>query len=596
MKKFSLNNFKIRTKLLLIYCFCVLIPIIFTDAIILYTVNSNYKENRKKDLTYVMERVKSNLTDTVESCILFTYNLYSDEKLNDFLSKQYQNNLDYYEDYTDMLRYNGLSYNYNYGRLYKIITYADNDTLINGGSIARLETAEDTDWYKAYVESGQDIFLYTYYDSDKKYIPGTGTSRTISVIRKLDYFDKRGMTKILKVDLDYTNMLKDVLNEKIDGEIYIRNDEVVLFSNLPSASGMRKYEPADSVLLEDSTMSMTFPIGSQEWEIIIKAKEIPFWLVLFENQWLITIVLFNIFLPTILIYFVGKSISQRLMLIDSYMVKVEKEQFELIDISEGEDEIGKLIKRINLMVSRIKELIEVVFKGQAEKQALELAKKNAELKAVQSQVNPHFLFNTLESIRMRSLIKNENETANIIGELAVLFRKSMTWGDDYITVEKELGFIDNYIHIQRYRFGDKIKYYHYVMDECKKCLVPKLSISTFIENACIHGIETTEKEGVISLTITKDNEYLLVEISDNGKGMDESKLNELRRMISNADSKMLYETKSTGVLNAYLRLMMYSDGNVKFDIDSKPEGGTDIVFRLPLVYGKINDKEETSDD
>lgn len=596
MKKFSLNNFKIRTKLLLIYCFCVLIPIIFTDAIILYTVNSNYKENRKKDLTYVMERVKSNLTDTVESCILFTYNLYSDEKLNDFLSKQYQNNLDYYEDYTDMLRYNGLSYNYNYGRLYKIITYADNDTLINGGSIARLETAEDTDWYKAYVESGQDIFLYTYYDSDKKYIPGTGTSRTISVIRKLDYFDKRGMTKILKVDLDYTNMLKDVLNEKIDGEIYIRNDEVVLFSNLPSASGMRKYEPADSVLLEDSTMSMTFPIGSQEWEIIIKAKEIPFWLVLFENQWLITIVLFNIFLPTILIYFVGKSISQRLMLIDSYMVKVEKEQFELIDISEGEDEIGKLIKRFNLMVSRIKELIEVVFKGQAEKQALELAKKNAELKAVQSQVNPHFLFNTLESIRMRSLIKNENETANIIGELAVLFRKSMTWGDDYITVEKELGFIDNYIHIQRYRFGDKIKYYHYVMDECKKCLVPKLSISTFIENACIHGIETTEKEGVISLTITKDNEYLLVEISDNGKGMDESKLNELRRMISNADSKMLYETKSTGVLNAYLRLMMYSDGNVKFDIDSKPEGGTDIVFRLPLVYGKIKDKEETSDD
>lgn len=596
MKKFSLNNFKIRTKLLLIYCFCVLIPIIFTDAIILYTVNSNYKENRKKDLTYVMERVKSNLTDTVESCILFTYNLYSDEKLNDFLSKQYQNNLDYYEDYTDILRYNGLSYNYNYGRLYKIITYADNDTLINGGSIARLETAEDTDWYKAYVESGQDIFLYTYYDSDKKYIPGTGTSRTISVIRKLDYFDKRGMTKILKVDLDYTNMLKDVLNEKIDGEIYIRNDEVVLFSNLPSASGMRKYEPADSVLLEDSTMSMTFPIGSQEWEIIIKAKEIPFWLVLFENQWLITIVLFNIFLPTILIYFVGKSISQRLMLIDSYMVKVEKEQFELIDISEGEDEIGKLIKRFNLMVSRIKELIEVVFKGQAEKQALELAKKNAELKAVQSQVNPHFLFNTLESIRMRSLIKNENETANIIGELAVLFRKSMTWGDDYITVEKELGFIDNYIHIQRYRFGDKIKYYHYVMDECKKCLVPKLSISTFIENACIHGIETTEKEGVISLTITKDNEYLLVEISDNGKGMDESKLNELRRMISNADSKMLYETKSTGVLNAYLRLMMYSDGNVKFDIDSKPEGGTDIVFRLPLVYGKINDKEETSDD
>ena len=602
MRKFSFNNFKIRTKMLLIYCFCVLIPIIFTDAIILYTVNSNYKENRMRELTYVMERVKANLSDTVESCILFTYNLYSDEKLDEFLSKQYINHLDYYEDYMDMQKNNSLSYNYNYGRLYKIITYADNETLINGGSIARLETAKDTDWYKEFIESNQDIFLYTYYDGEKKYVPGSGTSRTISVIRKLDYFDKRGTNKVLKVDLDYSNMLKDVLNEKLDGEIFIRNNEFILFSNLPTASGMREYELAHMVDPEKATMSMTFQTGFEEWEILIKAKEVPFWSVLIENKWLIIIILISIFLPTILIYFVGKSISHRLMIITSYMGKVEKEQFEVIEIAEGEDEIGKLIRRFNLMVLRIKELIEVVFKGQAEKRDLELARKNAELKAVQSQVNPHFLFNTLETIRMRSLLKEEEETADIIGELAVLFRKSMSWGDDYITVEEEMSFIDNYIHIQRYRFGDKIKYYHYVMDECKSCLVPKLSISTFIENACIHGIETTDKEGVISLTITKSEGYLLVEISDNGKGMDEQSLNELRRMIDHADSSMLYESRSTGVLNAYLRLSMYSDGNILFDIDSKPEGGTDIVIRLPLAYSnkeqklKIFDEEERFDD
>ena len=191
MSKFSLNNYRIRTKLLLIYCFCVLLPIIFTDAIIMYTVNNNYKENRMRDHTYVMERVKSNLSDTVESCILFTYNLYSDEMLDEFLSKQYINHLDYYENYMAMQKYNNLSYNYNYGRQYKIITYADNETLINGGSIARLETVKDTDWYKAFVESGQDIFLYTYYDAEKKYVPGSGTSKTISIIRKLDYMIRR---------------------------------------------------------------------------------------------------------------------------------------------------------------------------------------------------------------------------------------------------------------------------------------------------------------------------------------------------------------------------------------------------------------------
>lgn len=594
MRRFSFNNFKIRTKLLLIYCFCVLIPIILIDSVILYTVNQNYREDNLKDLANVMERVRSNLSDTVDSCILFTYNLYSDEQLDKFLSKQYKNHLDYFESYTQMLRNKSLNYNFNFGRIIKILIYADNDTLVNGGSIQRLESAENTDWYKAFIESGQDIFLYTYYDKEKLKIPGSGTSRTISLIRKLDNFDKRGISKILKVDLDYNYMLKDVQNEKIDGEIYVRNKDFILFSN-PGTGSVKEYEPADMIRTEDATMSMTFQTGFQEWEILIMAKATPFWSALYTKKWLIPIILVSILIPTILIFFVGRSISKRLTLITTYMGKAEKEQFEVIDIKEEEDEIGKLIHRYNLMVTRIKELIEVVFKGQAEKQALELAKKNAELKAVQSQVNPHFLFNTLESIRMRSLLKNENETADIIGELAILFRKSMSWGDDYIAVEEEMGFIDNYIHIQRYRFGDKIKYYHFVMDECKKCLIPKLSISTFIENACIHGLERTDKEGVISLTVTKYEDQLLIEISDNGKGIDEQRLNELKDMIANASSDMLYEAKSTGVLNAYLRLKMYNDGNIFFDIDSKPEKGTDISIRLPLVYS-INKKPDMEDN
>lgn len=596
MKRLNLNNYKIRTKLLLIYCFCVLIPIIFTDATILYTVHKNYKDNRMTDLNYTMERVRSNLVDTVDSCMLFTYNLYTDEKLDEFISKEYVNHLDYYEDYTEMLKYNSLNYNYNYGRLYRILIYADNSTLVNGGSIARLDTVKDADWYKAFVDSGQDIFLYTYYDSEKNYVPGAGTSRTLSIIRKLDKFDtynQQGMSKVLKVDLDYSEMLKEVTNEKIDGHLYVRNKDLVLFSNKPGTSSMREYEPASVIKTDDATLSMTFQTGFQEWEILIMANDVPFWSVLTSNRWIIPMVLFNLFIPTILIYFVGKSISKRLLLITHYMGKVEKEQFEPIDINEGEDEIGKLIRRYNMMVMRIKVLIEVVFKGQADKQALELAKKSAELKALQSQVNPHFLFNTLETIRMRSLIKGENETADIIGELAILFRKTMSWGKDYISVGEEMAFIDNYIQIQRYRFGDKIKYYHYVMDECYDCIIPKLSISTFVENACIHGIETTDKEGVISVTVTKNQDSLMIEVSDNGKGIDEERLIKLRKMIDNADSSMLVQSDSTGILNSFLRLKTYSDNNVNLDIDSEFGSGTDILIQLPLIYIS---KEEPIDD
>jgi two-component system sensor histidine kinase YesM len=133
----------------------------------------------------------------------------------------------------------------------------------------------------------------------------------------------------------------------------------------------------------------------------------------------------------------------------------------------------------------------------------------------------------------------------------------MNWGPDSITIEEEMNFIEKYINIQKYRYGDKIKFYHYVMEGCERLLIPKLSIGTFVENACVHGIETTANEGVISLTITKNEQFLFIEISDNGKGFDEENLRKIRWMITNADTKMLNESKSTGMLNAFLRLKCF---------------------------------------
>lgn len=582
--KLTFNNFKIRNKMLLIYAFCVFIPIIVTDAIILHTVNVNSSRDQEKELQYAMERIEYNLTETVNGCILFTNNLYMDPSLNQFLNKKYSNYMTYYDDFIKLSRNNNFSYNYNNGIVNKIQIFANNDTMLNGGKIAKIDMIKDTSWYKAYKEHGSDIFLFTYFDESKRYAIGSGSSRTISIIRNLDYFGNRGIDKCLKIDIDYNLMLRDVLNEKITANIYVRNKDYVLFSNLPNENSMSDYALASSIDTGNVTMSKTFRAGNEEWEILIFSQDTAFWQVLVENQGLLSLIVLNVIIPTLLIYFVGISISKRLSLVAVYMDMVKKEQFEEIGIIEGEDEIGKLIISYNLMVRKIRNLIEVVFKGNAEKQALELSKKQAELKAVQSQVNPHFLFNTLESIRMRSLLKGENETADIIGELAILFRKSMNWGSDIITIQEELSFVEKYINIQRYRFGDKIKFYHYIMEGCEKYMVPKLAIGTFVENACIHGIETTVNDGVISLTITKNTEYLFIEISDNGRGFEKEKLDKILWMLENADSKMLNEAKSTGILNAFLRLKMYCDGNIMFDIDSKPENGTDITIRIPLSY------------
>ncbi len=582
MKKIYFNNLNIRRKLLLLYTFGVLLPIILTDAIILYTVNVNYNESQMRDLRHAIERVEYNIGKNIEACTLFTNNMYTDNMLDKFLNKKYSTYNDYYDEYNKLLDNNSLSYNYNAGLLYKIEIFVDNDTMIGGGKISTIKSVEDTLWYKEYEKSGKDIFLIAYYDEAKKFIPGSGSCRTISIIRRLDNFGSGSIEKLLKIDIDYNVLLMHVLNEKIEGTIYVRNSDYILFSNLPNTGGMKVFEAADSTGDSKPTISRFFDSGNQEWEILVYAKETPFWDVLIQNKGLLYLVILDIFIPTLLIYMIGKSISHRLTVVSAYLGKVENEQFEVIDCNEGEDEIGKVIRSYNMMVIRMKELIEVVFKGNAEKQALELSKKQAELQAIQSQVNPHFLFNTLETIRMRSLIKEEEETANIIGELAILFRKSMTWGNDCITIDEEMNFIEKYINIQKYRYGDKIKFYHYIMPECRTYRIPKLAISSFVENAFVHGLEAMEKDGVLSLNITKNEENLFIEISDNGKGFEDRRLEEIRNMIAYADHKMLSESKSTGMLNAYLRLKMHFDNQIVFDIDSKTEDGTDIIIQIPL--------------
>lgn len=603
MNKFNINNFRIRNKLLLIYIFCVFIPILSTDAIILQTVNNNSKKEKEKELQYAIERVEYNLREKVNGCILFTHNTYSDPSLNDFLNKKYINYMSYYDDYYKILRNNSFSYDYNNGILSKVQIFADNETILNGGKIAKIDSIKDTEWYNAFMENGESVFLYTYFDESKRNVPGSGTTRTISIIRRLDNFGKSDIDKLLKIDIDYNLMLRDVLNEKVDAKIYVRNKKYILFTNIPDENSMKEYAPAESIIISQGTLSKTFRIGNQEWEVLINSEDTAFWTVIFEYKGLLMLIIFNLIIPTLLIFFVGKSISKRLTLVSTHIDLVKKEKFEEIFCTEGEDEIGKLIKSYNRMVKRIRNLIEVVLKKNEEKQALELSKKQAELKAVQSQVNPHFLFNTLETIRMRSLIKGENETADIIGELAVLFRKSMNWGSDFITIEEEMSFVEKYINIQRYRFGDKIKFFHYIMEGCEKYLVPKLVIGTFIENACIHGIESTANDGIISLTITKNAETLNIEVSDNGRGFDKENLLKINRMLEHADSKMLNEAKSTGILNSFLRLKMYCDGNISFNIESELENGTDIMIQIPLSYvdgkqiqNEISEREDGSDD
>ncbi|NYC70398.1 sensor histidine kinase YesM [Clostridium beijerinckii] len=149
-------------------------------------------------------------------------------------------------------------------------------------------------------------------------------------------------------------------------------------------------------------------------------------------------------------------------------------------------------------------------------------------------------------------------------------------------------FVENYLQIQKYRFGDKLSFDFYVTEKCKSIRIPKLSILSFVENACVHGIEEVSHNASINIAIFKYDNNLIIEISDTGIGMDEGKLNSIREKLNNAEIDTLNNSKSTGVLNTYMRLQMYCNNSMKFEIDSKLREGTEVTMQICLDELKLN--------
>lgn len=249
----------------------------------------------------------------------------------------------------------------------------------------------------------------------------------------------------------------------------------------------------------------------------------------------------------------------------------------------AKDEIGDLMRNYNRMASRITTLVNIVYKNRILEQEMTVARQKAELLALRSQINPHFLFNALESIRMHSVIRKEKITAEMVEKLAVMQRQYVDWGEDLIEVGKEMEIVKNYMDLQQYRFGKRLSYRLDVETECQHQKIPKLTIVTFAENACVHGIEKKTAPGWIFITVYRENEEMCIEVEDTGEGMTEKEFDSMRRKMKNASIELLENEKGVGIINACLRLKMMSHDRVQFELNGEEGTGVSVLIRLPFI-------------
>lgn len=253
------------------------------------------------------------------------------------------------------------------------------------------------------------------------------------------------------------------------------------------------------------------------------------------------------------------------------MKAFEKGDFNQRVNFEAKDEIGEVGRRYNKMVKSIRELIEKNY-------ASRLRERESELAALQAQIKPHFLYNTLDSIYWKALEEGNKKIANMIYSLSRLFRLSLNRGSSMTTLCDEAEFLTHYLEIQKERFGGKLKVKINIEEGAKNCKLPKLLLQPFVENAIKHGIEKSEKGGEVELAAKKDNGMLHVRISDTGGGMTQEKIKEVFKCTQShySDSFAGY-----AIYNVNERLRLKYGDNYTLNVNSAPGAGTQIDIVLP---------------
>lgn len=274
-----------------------------------------------------------------------------------------------------------------------------------------------------------------------------------------------------------------------------------------------------------------------------------------------------------IMYMKLKRLNNRMENIVLAMENVKNGQLDIdIPITNERDELNYISENFNEMCAKLNEYIEKSYLA-------ELNQKNAEMIALQNQINPHFLYNTLESIRMKAICNGDREVGKMLYTLAFLFRTQLK-GKNIIRIRDEIDYCKKYLDIFKFRYEDKFEFNIHCDEKLLEKQIIKFTLQPVIENYFMHGIRLEESNNILDVNISEvsdDKEEIVIVINDNGVGIAKEKIEELNSMLSTRKAK----GSSIGLLNAHERLGIAYGNQYGIKIDNKNHEGTRIIIRIP---------------
>ena len=572
----SIQSLPIGRKLGLIYVFGIFAPLLISNGLVLRSVSMDTARQEHLFLQASVANVASNIAREFEPILLATEFVYADRLIYRLLAVSYDSFEQFINIHREQLMPALAKYVSVFPAVTRMLVYTDNPILrVAEGYLSLDPYARGSAWFAALSASRPAIVALVHTDTDPRLV--IEEQRVLSVFRELDNPATARLGRmVIRVDVNVPVIARALVSSEVVGtvEVVDSNGAVVALRHTAEVSE-RGYR------FDDPLSTVAALRGWRVRGVIAPAQPIAPW----SLQWTRLLIAsgFSLAVASLFILLLSRSVTTRLRSLSDQMRKVEHEDFSPLALSRrNDDEITHLIEDYNLMARKIDALINSGYKLEIERHQLmvasqqaELGRQQAELGALQSQVNPHFLYNVLESIRMKAHIRGELETAEVIKKLSKAFRRITTWNHDVVTVGEEIEFTREYLEIQQYRFGAKLRTRIDVDPAAMAATIPKMTIQGLVENACVHGIEDKPGGGVIAVCAVRTGDAVTIRVSDDGAGCDPV---EALTPRTGARSR-----GHIGLSNTRRRLAFHYGPKFDFQFESAPGHGTVVAITIPLT-------------
>lgn len=556
------NGIKLRYKLAIFYSLFCFLPVMLLFLLSFLQMRSIIDDKEKLNLQSYLQQSVSSMDRTLDGYNSLSDYIAFDRTLAEAFSMEYGTPYEQYEQLTQKVDPILRSSSYFHGGMQRITIYTDNGMVKHDTTVAPVSEIEETDWYQKTLEHPGLNWFVNY------------PEKTLFSARKLAFSGAREGVNILYMDVDYQKLFTPYAETLIsECGLYITDQEGKLVFEESRFSGKNQnYDLTYSEFLEQRDR------GSADYTILCEQSNTTGWTVwLYQPVGLAgeamrpigvmagVTILICIFAAVLAYFITSGMVSGRIERLTCLMQEVQEGSMDMQVGSDDRDEIGMLYRGFGSMMKRIRTLINEVYLGK-------ITQKEAELKALQAQINPHFLYNTLSLINWKALAAGEEDISRMTLAMSTFYRTALNRGRNVLQVEAELSNTRAYLEIQSMLHDGDFDYEIEVQPEILQCESLNLILQPLVENAIHHGIEEkTDGRGKISVRGWKEDNCVWFMVEDNGVGMEQKV----------ADKILTMESKGYGVRNVDERIRLCYGEKYAMKVESVVGKGTKMTIHFP---------------